>query len=147
MIETGKVQKWDIYDYCDHRGINVIEDWLTNTMQVPERARILRKLDALRENGPDLSSDLLSDTPSPHIKKIRVNGRVAPRLLLCRGPVNMGAAREFTLLYGCTERDRKFVPPNAIARAEENRESVIAQPLKRREKRVFEESPETPTEE
>ncbi len=140
-----KDSEWDIYDYCDHRGINVIEDWLTSDLEVPERARVLRKLDALRKNGPDLSSELLSDTPSPHIKKIRVNGRVAPRLLLCRGPVDMGA-REFTLLFGCTERDRKFVPPNAITRAEENRKFVIADPLKRRAKRVFEESPEEPTE-
>jgi hypothetical protein len=135
-------EKWDIYDYLDHRG-NVIEDWLNNELQVPERARIMRKLDALHDNGPDLSSELLSDTPSPHIKKIRVNGQVAPRLLICRGPVNI-TGREYTLLFGCTERDRKFVPPNALARAEENREFVIAQPLKRRKKRVFEESSETP---
>lgn len=132
--------KWAIYDYWDHRGRNLIEDWL-NGLQVPERARMVRKLDALRDNGSDLSSDLLSDTPSPHIKKIRVNGRVAPRLLLCRGPVNM-LAQEFTLLFGCTERDRAFVPPNAIATAEENRGYVIADPLRRRKPHVFEEAPE-----
>jgi hypothetical protein len=137
-------EAWDIYDYVDHRECNVIEDWL-NGLQVPERARMLRKLDALRENGPDLSSDLLSDTPSRHIKKIRLNGRVAPRLLLCRGPVDM-IAREFTLLFGCTERDRRFVPPNAIEKAEEHRKFVIANPSKRRRKRVFEESFETPIE-
>jgi hypothetical protein len=135
---------WDIYDYIDHRDCNVIEDWLDG-LQVPERARMLRKLDALRENGPDLSSDLLSDTPSRQIKKIRLNGRVAPRLLLCRGPVDM-SAREFTLLFGCTERDRRFVPPNAIEKAEERRRLVIANPSKRRRKRVFEESSETPIE-
>jgi len=102
---------------------------------------LIRKLDALHKNGPNLSSDLLSDTPDPHIKKIRVNGRVAPRLLLCRGPVNM-AGQEYTLLYGCTERDRKFVPDNALAKAKENRSIVIAQP-NRRVKRVFEGTPET----
>ncbi len=132
------VEKWSIYDYCDHRGKNVIEDWLNNKLQVPERARMIRKLDALWHNGPELSSDLLSDTPSPHVKKIRVNGRVAPRLLLCRGPVNM-TAREFTLLFGCTERDRAFVPANAIAKAEENRGFVLADPDQRRKPHVFEE--------
>ncbi len=137
---TERESAWDIYDYCDHRGVNIIEDWLTS-LQVPERARLLRKLDALRKNGPNLSTDLLSDTPSPHIKKIRLNGRVAPRLLLCRGPVNMDS-REYTLLFGCTERDRKFAPPNTIERAKENREFVIADPLRRRVKRVFEEPPE-----
>ncbi len=107
---------------------------------MPERARMFRKLDALRVNGPELSTDLLSDTPSPHIKKIRVNGRVAPRLLLCRGPVNM-TEREFTLLFGCTERDRAFVPANAIATAEEHRRFVAADPTFRRTPHVFEESP------
>lgn len=107
---------------------------------------MLRKVDALRENGPELSTGLLSDTPSPHVKKIRLNGRVAPRLLLCRGPVNM-AEQEFTLLFGCTERDRKFVPLNAIAVAVEHRDYVIADHEHRRIKRVFEESPEATTEE
>lgn len=137
--------KWDIFDYCDHRGRNVIEDWLNNGLEVPERARMSRKLDALRDNGPDLSSDLLSDTPSPHIKKIRVNGRVAPRLLLCRGPINM-TSQEFTLLFGCKERDRAFVPPNAIATAIENRGYVIADAIHRRKPHVFEEAPEETTE-
>lgn len=129
---------WNIFDYYDHRDINMIETWLNEELQVPERAKMIRKLDALRNNGPDLSRELLSDTPSPHIKKIRVNGRVAPRLLLCRGPVNM-AAQEFTLLFGCTERDRQFVPANAIATALENRGFVIADPEHRRKPRVFEE--------
>jgi hypothetical protein len=135
--------KWSIYDYYDHRGRNVIDEWLNNDLQVRERARMVRKLDALRDNGPELSSELLSDTPSPDIKKIRLNGRVAPRLLLCRGPVNM-AAQEYTLLFGCTERDREFVPANAIATALENRGFVIADPRKRRKPHVFEESPEAP---
>jgi hypothetical protein len=138
--------KWKIFDYYDHRDKNLIEDWMKNALQVPERARMTRKLDALRDNGPNLSSDLLSDTPSTHIKKIRLNGRVAPRLLLCRGPVNM-AEQEFTLLFGCTERDRAFVPPNAIATALENRGFVLADPTHRRKPHVFEESPEAPTEE
>lgn len=132
---------WKIYDYCDHRGVNLIEKWLNEDLEVPERARMIRKLDALRKNGPDLSSELLSDTPSPHIKKIRVNGRVAPRLLLCRGPVNM-VEQEFTLLFGCTERDRKFVPPNAVGTAEENRRYVTADPKNRRVPHVFEEETE-----
>ena len=110
---------------------------MENDLQKPERARIMRKLDALRKNGDELSTDLLSDTPKPHIKKVRLNGRVAPRLLLCRGPLDM--QREFTLLFGCTERDRKFVPSNALEKAEEHREFVITDALRRRVKREFEE--------
>ena len=127
---------WEIFEYVDHRGKNLIEQWMSEELQTNERARLIRKIDMLHRNGPDLSSDLLSDTRSPHIKKIRINGNVAVRLLLCKGPVNM-EAREYTLLFGASERDRKFVPANAIARAEENREFVIKEPLKRRTRREF----------
>jgi hypothetical protein len=117
MAET-----WNIFDYVDLRDLNVIDGWLRG-LQKPERARMDRKIEALRDNGPSLSSELLSDTPSPHIKKIRLNGRVAPRLLLCRGPIQMET--EFTLLCGATERDRRFVPPNAVQIAEDHRQNVI----------------------
>ena len=126
-------EKWDIYDYVDHRGRNVIEAWIQN-LQKPEHARLRAKLDLLHVNGPDLPKDLLSNTPSKHILKIRVNGRVALRPLLCRGPVNM-AGREFTLLLGATEKDRELVPENAVEIAEERRELVIKEPLKWRVKR------------
>ncbi len=128
--------KWDIYDYADHRGKNLIKEWI-QTLQRKDRARLMAKLDLLHTNGPELPQGLLSDTPSRHIKKIRVNGDVALRLLLCRGPVSM-EAKEYTLLLGATERDRKFVPPKAIAIAEEHREFVIKEPLKRRVKHEFE---------
>ena len=125
--------KWDIYDYIDDRNKSVIEGWM-HELQKPDRARLMAKLDLLHANGPDLPTGLLSDTDSKHIKKIRVNGRVALRPLLCRGPVNM-QGREYTLLCGAIERDRKFIPSNAIAIAEERRELVIKEPLKRRVKR------------
>jgi len=118
----------------DFREINVIVEWL-NGLQKSERARMGRKLEALRDNGPELSSDLLSDTPSRHIKKIRLNGRVAPRLLLCRGPIDND--HEFTLLFGATERDRKFVPSNAVQRAGEHRARAIEDPERRRIPHAF----------
>jgi hypothetical protein len=122
-------EEWAIFDYVDLREINTISIWLNN-LQKPERARMDRKIEALRDNGPNLSSELLSDTKSRNIKKIRLNGRVAPRLLLCRGPIEMD--RESTLLFGAVERDRKFVPKNAVELAEENRDQVIANPTTRR---------------
>ncbi len=125
---------WEVFDYRDLRGENVIVNWL-NELQKPERARMDRKLQALKDNGPNLSNELLSDTPSRHIKKIRINGRVAPRLLLCRGPISMDG--EFTLLFGATERDRKFVPQNALSIAEENRGHVIDDPVGRRVEHDF----------
>jgi hypothetical protein len=131
--------KWKIFDYVDMRNVKVIVKWL-DELQKAERARMDRKLQALQDNGPNLSSELLSDTPSRHIKKIRLNGRVAPRLLLCRGPVDM--EREFTLLFGAMERDRKFVPENAIEVAEENRGRVTSDPDHRRIDHDF--TPTTP---
>lgn len=126
--------RWDIYDYRDQRGKDIIDDWMQG-LQKKDRARLQAKIDLLHNNGPDLPTGLLSDTPSRNIKKIRVKGDVALRPLLCRGPVDMDA--EYTLLYGATERDWKLVPQNAIEVAEGRRQDVINEPLKRRVKRDY----------
>ena len=121
---------WHLYKFIDKSGRDVIRKWMAKSIQKPDLARLERKLEALQDQGPDLSSDLLSDTPSRKIKKIRVNGRVAIRLLLCRGPIG---SSEFTLLYGAKEENRKFVPRDAVARAENNRQEVINDPDNRRQ--------------
>jgi hypothetical protein len=114
--------RWAIFDYLDDTGVNVITEWLSE-LQKPERARMDRKIDALHLNGSNLSSDLLSDSSDKNIKKIRVNGRVALRLFLCRGPIDVQS--EFTLLIGVIEKDRK-VPTNTVPQAVERRKRVIA---------------------
>ena len=119
---------WPLYTLIDNGGRDAVRKWM-KSLQKTDLARLERKLEALQDHGPDLSSDLLSDTPSRKIKKIRVNGRVAIRLLLCPGP--MGNS-EFTLLYGAKEENRKFVPRDAVARAEHNRQEVIDDPENRR---------------
>jgi hypothetical protein len=127
-------EKWDIYDYLDHRGKNVIAEWMDG-LQKKDRARLQAKIDLVHINGPDLPTGLLSDTSSRNIKKIRVNGDVALRPMLCRGPLNMD--REYTLLCGAIEKDRELVPKNAVEMAEGRREEVIAEPAKRRVKRDY----------
>lgn len=98
-------------------------------METAERAKLNLKLDLLRLNGADLSPELLSDTNVSTIKKLRVNGRVAVRLMLCRGPIHVHD--EFTLLMGAIEKDRKLIPANAVEVAEERRLVVIANTLRR----------------
>ena len=120
---------WRLFDYVDHRGINVIKEW-AQRLEKPERARLNRKLDMLVQNGPDLSPGLLAGTRLRHIDKIKVTGRVTLRLLLCRGPIEHKG--EFTLLFGAFERDRKLVPSDAEQRANANRDEVILNPLERR---------------
>ena len=117
-----------LYDYVDGRGINVIADW-TRGLQKPQRASLNVKLDLLASQGRDLPPKLLSDTPSPHIKKIRINGSVALRPMLCKGPINNDD--EFTLLVGAIEKDRKFVPPNALPTAIARRTEVSIDPTRR----------------
>ena len=53
-----------------------------------------------------------------------VNGEVALRPMLCRGPFDH--RREFTFLFGTTEQqDPKFVQRDAPERAEQNRNDLI----------------------
>jgi len=116
---------WQIYDYVNSRGNNEIKDWMLR-LQKPARARLNVKLDMLEKNGSNLSTGLLSDTKEPHIKKIRLNGRVAPRLMLCKGPIENN--KEFTLLFGAIEKDRKLEPRDAENRAEARRQEIISNP-------------------
>jgi len=120
---------WTLYDYVDRRGDNIILKWM-QSLQVPDRARLKAKMDMLRKNGPDLPTGLLSDTRISNIKKIRVNGRVALRPMLCRGPIWMD--KEFTFLLGATERDGKLSPIDAPEIADRHRAKVRSAPSERR---------------
>ena len=113
---------WKIYDYVDRRGGNLIKEQSLG-YQKPERVKIRRKLDSLETNGPSLGPGLLSDTKSKNIKEIVINGSVAVRILLCRGPINM--QEEHTLLFIAEERDIKYEPCNAVEIAESHRNDVI----------------------
>jgi len=121
---------WPVYDFLARRGSNLIKE-RGDGLETVERAKLNAKIDLLRMNGADLSPELLSDTNIPTIKKIRVKGRVAVRLMLCRGPIHVHD--EFTLLMGAVEKDRKLIPSNAEGIAEERRLVVIATQSRRTE--------------
>ena len=116
---------WELYDYRDSNGKNRIAEW-SRTLQKPDLARFNRKLKMLEDNGPALGPRLLAGPIEghAHIYKLRINGRVALRPLLCKGPIKI--EKEFTFLIGALEQDRKLQPPNAPSQAEDRRKEIIA---------------------
>ena len=122
---------WRLYDYVDASRVNDFAEWCRG-LQRPDLARLNRKLKMLADNGPNLGPKLLAGPLRgyAHIYKIRVNGRVALRPLLCKGPIDND--HEFTLLEGAFEQDRKWVPSNAREVAVDRRTEVINDPDARR---------------
>ena len=120
---------WKLFDYVTPQQKNDILAWLS-ALQKRERARIESKFDMLEEHGLSLPAKLLTDTPDPKIKKMRVNGAIALRPLLCVGPIDM--AGEFTLLKGATEKDDEFAPKDAVEVAASRRVQVSENPTDRR---------------
>jgi len=99
-------------------------------LQKDELAKLNQKLDMLRRE-PELPPQLLAGPlEGKPIHKLRINGRVALRPMLCKGPINNDS--EFTLLMGATEKDRVLIPEDAIDQAADRRREVIANPNGRR---------------
>ena len=100
-------------------------------LQSSDRARLSQKLGMLEKLGPDLPTGLLAGPirNQAHIYKMRINGRVALRPLLCKGPINND--EEFTLLIGATERDRQWQPRNAPATAGVRRMEILGNVARR----------------
>jgi len=122
---------WRLYDYLNQRGDNEVADW-TRGLQKSDRARLNQKLDMLERYGIDGLPPKLVAGPlggHRHIYKLRIDGSVAMRPMLCKGPIDMN--REFTLLLGATERDRVLDPMDAPRRAEQRRTEIIANPTRR----------------
>ena len=121
--------RWALYDFVDNRGNNAIKIWI-GSLQKIERQKINTRIAMLEDNGGNLSPRVFSDSKEPHVKKIRVQGHVVPRLFFCRGPVDIKA--EFTFLFGTTEKDKKTVDRDAAERAEARRKVVLDDPARRR---------------
>lgn len=124
-------KRYNIFDYLDRRGRNVMQEWANKiSLQNRDRARLDLKIDMLSMHGDELLPQTLQSTKSKHILELTVNGKVALRPMLCRGPVKMND--EFTFLLGVTERDRKYVPSDALERAEKNRLDLQENPKNKR---------------
>jgi hypothetical protein len=100
------------------------------------RARLDVKINILAQAGDHLPPKLVQNTKSKHILEIAVNSRpLALRPMLCRGTSNM--QDEFTFLFGATEKNSKYIPSDALRRANENRDDLIANPGNRCEHEAF----------
>jgi len=126
---------WKLYDYVGPGGKNIFKKW-TEKLQTQQLARLNQKLDMLEKHGVELPPKILTDTKITHIMEIVIKGNVALRPLLCKGPTKNDEDgnynKEFTLLYGARERDNKYVPKDALIRAEKHRQEVIKNPNKMR---------------
>lgn len=119
---------FDLYDYVDAHGSNAFADWTRDLQKVP-RAKLNAKIDMLALHGEELVPHVLTDTPVPGIRKLRVKGNVQLRPLLCRGPIN--GEVEYTFLMGATERDSQLVPDDAPETADARR-ATVANDVRRR---------------
>lgn len=116
---------WALYDYRDHRGDNPVRQWCER-LQKNDLARMNQRIDKLEMGGKDFCPGLAGPIHGwPHLYKIKVNGSVAARLLLCKGPINMET--EYTFLLGAFERDDEL-PEGTYATAEEFRQDIIRDP-------------------
>lgn len=122
---------WKLHNYVDDRGVNDFQSW-SQGLQKPDLARLNRKLKMLEDNGPNLGPELLAGPIRgyAHIYKMKINGRVALRPLLCKGPISNET--EFTLLIGAFEVGSKWDPSSAPSDAVERRERVRDDPKNRR---------------
>ena len=99
-------------------------------LQKPDLARMNQRIDLLAEKGKDFCPGLAGPLHgSPHLYKVKINGSVAARLLLCKGPISMET--EYTLLLGAFERDEEL-PEGTLETAESYRQVIILNPRNRR---------------
>lgn len=132
-----------VYDFVDESGQNVIEAWLDG-LDNDLRGRMRAKLKVLLTADIDLPPKMLTDTKHPQLKELVGNWRKALRLILCKGPNPQSKNEEWTLLFGAVERDRKYVPRNALDLAEANRQLVLRDPAKHRKIRKQDADPKEP---
>ena len=120
---------WTLYDYRDLRNRNPVREWCER-LQKKDLARLNRKLDSLAQSGHELCPGLASNLHgAPHLYKLKINGDVAARLFLCKGPISMET--EYTLLHGAFERDFEL-PDRTLETAEAYRQEIIRDPANRR---------------
>lgn len=134
-------RKFNLFDYKDSNGENIVQYWADRVpVQKKDRGRLDSKIDMLERAGDSLPPKLLQSTKARHIMEITVNGQVALRVLLCRGPIVM--KNEFTFLFGATEKDRKYNPKDALKRSDRNRTDLILNPNQRCKHEQFNKSSE-----
>lgn len=113
---------WELYDYKNYNNVNEIAEW-TRGLEKKQRTKLNHKLDMLTQIGPSLPPQLLAGPISDHVYKLKVQGNVQLRPMVCKGPINN--EKEFTLLLGAREVGGNLVPRDAPQRAERNRAEIV----------------------
>lgn len=123
-IEIKSEPKAKVWHYVNEKGVDVISKWASD---VPKRQliKLQQKIDALIKHGSELSPQLLSDSKQPGIKKIKVQGNLKLRPLLCKIPTNEGEVEEWILLVGAYEIDWGIVPDGAYIEAAIRKQEVL----------------------
>jgi hypothetical protein len=127
-----------LWAFFSERGRDTVMAW-ADRERLPTRVRAVldQKCDVLRCQPFEcvVHSKLLAGPIARHIYKLRLNGAIAVRIMLCRGPFDGEVA--YTLLEGAVERDGKLVPRDAPDRAVRNRLTLIDDPHRRKEHGYF----------
>jgi hypothetical protein len=122
--------KSTVFDYAHPEHGNVMREWSLR-LQVKERAKLNNKIDALALHGAELIPGLVAPTRTASIFKLKVQGQVKLRPMLCEGPGEGEPA--FTLLLGAFEIQWEYDPANAPDIAAGYRADLLAHPTHRRE--------------
>jgi hypothetical protein len=122
--------KSSIYDYVHPINGNLMRVWSIG-LQKKEKAKLNSKIDALAMHGADLIPGILAPTGVPAIFKLKVQGQVKLRPMVCEGPGSAESA--FTFLLGAKEISWEYDPPNAPDLAAEIRNDLLAHPNRRTE--------------
>lgn len=113
---------WTIKVYITPEGKNEIEEWLIgHGAKVRAKAHaIIRHLEISREwRGPYF--DTFAGHDKLHEIRIRGAGNIQHRLIGCYGP----DPKDFTILIGAIERNKKYTPRSALEFAEKRMEIVL----------------------
>lgn len=118
-----------LFDFINDKGENEFKTWVIGLEKI-QRAKLNEKIDKLYIHGDALHPHMLSDTGVPGIQKLRVQGGVKLRPLLCKGPVLINS--EYTFLKGAKEIGSKWSPKNSPTIADELKVIVMNDPTNRR---------------
>ena len=120
--------KWAIYDYLHTERGNLMKGW-SDGLQKKERAKLNQKIDTLAVHGTVLIPGIVAPTGVNCIFKLKVQGPVKLRPMLCEGPGTSESA--FTFLLGAKEVQSKYEPRRAPQTAAEYRQDLINHPERR----------------
>lgn len=130
---------WQVYFFLHGaRRENIIVKWLKDQSVPPAQITAFQeKIDTVEQSGPDMVPGFISGTPiAKDIYKMKIKGNKGwkqLRPMCCRGPFEPNA---YTVLVGAIEKDEKYIPRDAVKRAQENLEELRTDQTRRRRERL-----------